>query len=62
MQKKDSVTEALSPEVTVIDVYAFLQEGLASGEFALADSLHYTYDTYKAVYEYVLVRIGEQLK
>ena len=46
----------------MIDVYAFLQEGLASGEFALADSLHYTYDTYKAVYEYVLVRIGEQLK
>ena len=44
----------LRPEIGVIDVFPFIQDGMNRGEFGTLDGLHYNYKTSRAIYDYVM--------
>ena len=46
--------ENLRPEIRVIDMFSFIQDGMARGEFGTLDGLHYNYRTCRAIYEHLL--------
>ena len=54
--------EGLREEITVIDVWQFIRDGMDRGEFGTQDGLHYNYYTCNAVNEFVYRSIDEDLQ
>ena len=48
----------VQPGCRIIEVNAFMQDGLARGEMHFIDQLHYDYGTYQAVFNYVISQIN----
>ena len=51
------LVEGLDPSVHIIDTYSFIRGGLSTGDLALSDQMHYTYETYQAIYDYIMVNL-----
>ena len=52
--------ENLRPEIRVIDMFSFIQDGIARGEFGTLDGLHYNYHTCRAIVEHLLQVLEEE--
>ncbi len=54
--------ELLDPSVYVIDIYSFITEGIANGTLSYIDTVHYSYQTSAAIYQYVIQEIERILQ
>ena len=52
--------EKLRTEIRVIDMFSFIQDGIARGEFGTLDGLHYNYHTCRAIVEHLLQVLEEE--
>ncbi len=50
----ESLRTGLLPEVRIIDMHAFISEGMANGTFATMDGVHYNYETSRAIYQHMM--------
>lgn len=50
----EALRAGLLPEVKVIDMHAFISEGMANGQFGTTDGLHYNYETCRAIYQHMV--------
>ena len=56
------LAEGLREEITVIDVYSFIQNGMDTGIFGTQDGLHYNYETCRAIVDFAVREIDADLK
>ncbi len=58
----ETLKAGLLPEVRLIDMHAFISEGMADGRFATMDGLHYNYETSRAIYQHMMEVIEADLQ